>query len=201
MAAGDGVSKTIGRLLLVRSGLSKLIGRLWQSIGATGDDKRSTDPAVFTDGAVAVGNVCRPCVTTGGGGSGRCVLTAVASVALNAAADEENTVLEAFSAPVLLKAVPFLDTTLLLNGTAQLYTRVTASLAGASVANRISRISDVLIGSPLPCDVHASGALMMLTLGVDVDAKVLSTDAPAIGGLQPDLQLFLRRCSFSLPGI
>ena len=55
------------------------------------------------------------------------------------------------------------------------------SLIGASVANRISRISDVLIGSPLPCDVHASGALMMLTLGVDVDAKVLSTDAPAIG--------------------
>ena len=47
--------------------------------------------------------------------------------------------------------------TLLLNGTAQ-YTGVTASLTGASVANRISRISDVLIGSPLPCDVHATGA-------------------------------------------
>ena len=73
MAAGDGVSKTIGRLLLVRSGLSKLIGRLWQSIDATGDDKRSTDPVVFTDGAVAGGNVCCACVVTGGGGSGRCV--------------------------------------------------------------------------------------------------------------------------------
>ena len=47
--------------------------------------------------------------------------------------------------------------TLLLNGTAQ-YTGVTASLTGASVANRISRISDVLIGSPLACDVHATGA-------------------------------------------
>ena len=85
MAAGDGVSKTIGRLLLVHSGLSKLIGRLWQSIGATGDDKRSTDPAVFIGAAATGGNVCRPCVTTGGG-SDRCVLR-VRSLALNTADD------------------------------------------------------------------------------------------------------------------
>ena len=183
MAAGDGVSKTIGRLLLVRSGLSKLIGRLWQSVNATGDDKRSTDPAVLIGATATAGNVCRPCVTTGGG-SDRCVLMVVASVALNAPADVhvENTVLGGFSVLVLLKAVPFLDITLLLNGAAQCI-RVTASLAGASVANRMSRISDVLIGSPLTCDAQATGALMMLTLGVEVAVKVLNTDA--IGGDRP----------------